>query len=324
MKKIVTIGGGTGMYMLLSGLKKYDVELSVIVSMMDSGGSTGRLRDQLGVLPPGDVRQCLVALSEASDLWRQLFLYRFENGDLQGHNFGNIFISALEKIIPDYQKVIDTASFILKTKGQVIPVTHDNVHLSVQYEDGETIEKESAIDTATHKLDRIVNAFLIPRATANKKALTSLLDGDYIILGPGDLYTSLIANLLVDGVSEAIIQSSARVILIMNLMTKKGQTTHYTASDHIEDIEKYMKKKVDIVLMNEQKISDDMMNYYMKSDERQVQDDLQKMKNRYSFHYASLISNALHKQLKNDYAVRSLVRHDSEKLAEAIQNIITR
>ena len=220
--------------------------------------------------------------------------------------------------------MIDTASFILKTKGQVIPVTHDNVHLSVQYEDGETIEKESAIDTATHKLDRIVNAFLIPRATANKKALTSLLDGDYIILGPGDLYTSLIANLLVDGVSEAIIQSSARVILIMNLMTKKGQTTHYTASDHIEDIEKYMKKKVDIVLMNEQKISDDMMNYYMKSDERQVQDDLQKMKNRYSFHYASLISNALHKQLKNDYAVRSLVRHDSEKLAEAIQNIITR
>lgn len=323
MKKIVVIGGGTGTYVVLMGLKKYDVDLSVIVSMMDSGGSTGRLRDQLGVLPPGDVRQCLVALSEASDLWRQLFLYRFENGDLEGHNFGNIFISALEKIIPDYQKVIDTASFILKTKGQVIPVTHDKVHLSVQYEDGEIIEKESAIDTAIHKSDRIINASLTPVASANARALTAFSKCDYIILGPGDLYTSLIPNLLVDGVSDAIVTSSARIILIMNLMTKKGQTTNYTAEDHIKDIEKYLKKKVDIVLMNNQKIPDDVINYYTESDEQQVKDDLEKWKNTYNIIYAPFISDAMHQQSKNDRALRSIVRHDSDKLAKAIQKIIT-
>ncbi len=322
MKKVVTIGGGTGMYVVLSGLKKYEVDISAIVSMMDSGGSTGRLRDQLGVLPPGDLRQCLVALSEAPDLWRQLFLYRFENGDLKGHNFGNIFISALEKITPDYQKVIDIASFILKTKGQVIPVTHDKVHLSVQYTDGETIEKESAIDTAIHKSERIISAFLTPTAHVNKKAITALMNCHYIILGPGDLYTSLIPNLLVDGLSDAIASSSAHIILIMNLMTKKGQTTNYTAEDHIEDIEKYLKRKIDTVLINNQKIPDTILTYYKQSDEKLVKDDLNKLKNIRHIIYSSLISDDMYMQSKNDVTMRSLVRHDPDKLGKALMKII--
>src|SRR3989338_2925556 len=127
-KKITVIGGGTGTFVVLSGLKQHPLDLGAIVTMMDSGGSTGRLRDQLGVLPPGDLRQCLVALSEASELWRKLFLYRFENGDLAGHNFGNIFLSALEKVSKHYDEVINTVSFVLKTKGKVIPVTYQSAH----------------------------------------------------------------------------------------------------------------------------------------------------------------------------------------------------
>src|SRR3989344_7742857 len=144
-KKITVIGGGTGTFVVLSGLKKHPLDLGVIVTMMDSGGSTGRLRDQLGVLPPGDLRQCLVALSEAPILWRKLFLYRFESGDFAGHNFGNLFLSALEKVSKDYDEVIDTASFVLKTKGKVLPVTFSKVHLGVKYSNGKILIGENKI-----------------------------------------------------------------------------------------------------------------------------------------------------------------------------------
>jgi len=134
MKKITVIGGGTGTFVVLSGLKKYPLDLSVVVTMMDSGGSTGRLRDQLGILPPGDLRQCLVALSDAPLLWRKLFLYRFEKGDLEGHNFGNIFLAALEKVSSNYDEAIETVSYVLKTMGKVIPVTLNKLHLVAEYE----------------------------------------------------------------------------------------------------------------------------------------------------------------------------------------------
>ena len=160
MKKITVIGGGTGSYVVLTALKTLPLDLAAIVTMMDSGGSTGRLRDQLGVLPPGDLRQCLVALSEAPELWRKLFLYRFENGDLKGHNFGNLFLSALEKVSEDYNTVLDTVSYVLKTKGKVIPVTFDKTHLCVQYESGTIIKGEGNIDENNPEMSRIVRASL--------------------------------------------------------------------------------------------------------------------------------------------------------------------
>ena len=144
------MGGGTGTFVVLTGLKQHDVDLGVIVNMMDSGGSTGRLRVQLGVLPPGDIRQCFVALSEAPDLWRRLFLYRFENGDLEGHNFGNIFISALEKVSKNYDEVLETAGFVLKIKGRVLPVTHEKTHFCVEYENGKIVKGEASIDENLH------------------------------------------------------------------------------------------------------------------------------------------------------------------------------
>ncbi|MFQ5452431.1 MAG: uridine diphosphate-N-acetylglucosamine-binding protein YvcK [Candidatus Paceibacterota bacterium] len=231
MKRVVVVGGGTGTFVVLSGIKQFDYDISAVVTMMDSGGSTGRLRDQYGVVPPGDVRQCLVALSEASDLWRRLFLYRFTTGDFKGHNFGNIFLTALEKNTENYQKVVDTASYILQTKGRVVPVTLDKVHLCVQYEDGEIIETEELIDTAFHKKSRIKKAYLKPSAHPNKQALEVIRRADYIIIGPGDLYTSLIPNLVVDGIRQAVSASRAKIITIVNLMTKRGQTTEYAACD---------------------------------------------------------------------------------------------
>jgi uncharacterized cofD-like protein len=203
MKKATVIGGGTGTFVVLSGLKNMHLDLGVIVTMMDSGGSTGRLRDQLGVLPPGDLRQCLVALSEAPELWRKLFLYRFEKGDFEGHNFGNIFLSALEKVSSDYNQVLETASYVLKTKGKVIPVTLDKAHLCAEYENGTVLKGEGLIDENNGETSRIRRAFLEPVPRVNPLAVDRIRESDYIVIGPGDLYTSIIPVLLVPGMKES-------------------------------------------------------------------------------------------------------------------------
>lgn len=320
MNKVVVVGGGTGTFVVLTGLKKYPLDLSVIVSMMDSGGSTGRLRDQLGVLPPGDLRQCLVALSETSDLWRSLFLYRFQSGDLAGHNFGNIFLTALEKTAANYQEVVDNASFILKTKGEVIPVTFDKVNLCVQYEDGEVIEKEARIDKAIHKRTRIKRAFLKPKAKANKRAVLEISQSNYIIIGPGDLYTSLIPNLIVEGIKEAIIASKAKIIGVVNLMTKSGQTTGYKASDHLKDIESYLARKINTAVVNTGQIPKQALAHYKKFKEQPVKDDLSRDRRVIRL---DLVSRSIYKKSKVDSTVRSLVRHDPDKLGQALFKIIT-
>lgn len=320
MKKVVVIGGGTGTFVVLTGLKKYPLDLSVIVSMMDSGGSTGRLRDQLGVLPPGDLRQCLVALSETSDLWRNLFLYRFQSGDLAGHNFGNIFLTALEKNAANYQEVVNNASFILKTKGEVIPVTFNKVNLCVQYEDGEVIETEGRIDKAIHKRTRIKKAFLKPKAKANKRAVLEISQSNYIIIGPGDLYTSLIPNLIVEGIKEAIIASKAKIIGVVNLMTKSGQTTGYKASDHLKDIESYLARKINTAVVNTGQIPEQALAHYKKFKEQPVRDDLSRDRRAIRL---DLVSRSIYNKSKVDSTIRSLVRHDPDKLGQALFKIIT-
>lgn len=310
MKKVVVIGGGAGAYVVLTGLKEYQLDLSVIVTMMDSGGSTGRLRDQYGVLPPGDLRQCLLALSEAPELWRKLFLYRFEKGDLKGHNFGNIFLTALEKNTSNYQEVVDMASYILQINGKVLPVTLDKVNLCVEYQDGEIIKTESLIDTAFHKLTRIKKAYLEPAATANKRGISAILDADFIIIGPGDLYTSLIPNLIVDKVKEAIKKSNGQIINVMNLMTKRGQTTDYKASDHVRDLEKYLGRKINLVIINNRSMPAKILSFYKKYQEKPVKDDFKKQKKI----SADVLSDEIFVQPKSDKVFRSLVRHDAQKL----------
>lgn len=324
MKNITVIGGGTGTFVVLSGLKNYDYNLSAVITSMDSGGSTGKLRDQYGVLPPGDVRQCLVALSEASELWRKLFLYRFEKGDFKGHNFGNIFLTALEQVTaPHYQEVIDTASYILQTKGKVIPVTFDRVHLCAEYEDGETLISEDLIDSAFHKESRIKRAFLKPDASSNPNAVEAILSADYIIMGPGDLYTSIIPNLLVGGIEEAFAVTKAKVIMNVNLMTKRGQTPNYTAYDHVRDLERYMNRKVDIVILNNKKISKEVEEYYHEYGEQEVFDDMSDYyDHKIQVLRSDIVADQVFTKSMSDVIVRSLQRHDPEKLAKVLTSVI--
>lgn len=319
MKKIVVIGGGTGTFVTLTGLKQYPVQISVIVSMMDSGGSTGRLRDQLGVLPPGDLRQCLIALSEASDLWRRLFLYRFNSGDLRGHNFGNIFISVLEKISNNYQEVVNFASLILKIKGKVIPVTFEKTHLCVQYEDGLILKTEGKIDTAYYQRSRVKMAFLKPKVRANPIALREITEADYIIIGPGDLYTSLIPNLLVLRVKETIAKSKAKIIYFVNLMTKRGQTTNYSGKDHLYDLEKYLGKKIDFIIINNRKISRRIISYYQKFGEKEVLDDFG---TDFRVIRKDLISKTIYNKNEGDKLFRSILRHDPLKIGSTVWELI--
>ena len=315
MKKVTVIGGGTGTFVVLSGLRDYPLKLSVIVSMMDSGGSTGKLRDQLGVLPPGDIRQCLVALSSAPKLWRELFLYRFEKGDLAGHNFGNILLAALEKNTGNYTEVIDWASKVLGTVGRVIPVTLKKSHLCVKFDTGEVLKTEGKIDNNHNGKRRIVKAFLEPQVSANKIALEAIKDSNYIILGPGDIYTSIIPNLVVHSVKPAIQKSKAKLIYIVNLMTKKGQTTGFKASDHLREVEKYLGRKVDFIILNSASTNPKVLKMYKEYGEIAVKNDLGVGKRVVR---AKLLSHTTYISQKHDKTKRSILRHDSRKLAKIL------
>ncbi len=323
MKKITVLGGGTGTFVVLSGLKKMNLDLGVIVTMMDSGGSTGRLRDQLGVLPPGDLRQCLVALSEATELWRKLFLYRFEKGDFEGHNFGNIFLSALEKVSTNYDEVIDTASYVLKTTGKVIPVTFEKAHLCVEYESGMIMKGEGNIDENNKEKTRIKSAFLEPLVKPNPMALQRIKESDYLIIGPGDLYTSIIPILLVEDIKKEIMQTSAKMIFVMNLMTKSGQTSSYRAYDHLVDLRRYLGRDPDYVIINNGEIPKNILEWYLSHQENPVQNGLDKTDFTGMVIEKDVVDNRSIIKSKADVLTRSILRHDTEKLTRIIRDIIS-
>ena len=319
MKKITVIGGGTGTFVVLSGLKFYPLDLGVIVTMMDSGGSTGKLRDQLGVLPPGDLRQCLVALSEASSLWRNLFLYRFESGDLKGHNFGNIFISALEKVCENYNEVIEAASYILRCKGEVIPATLKKTNLIAEYSDGSLLRGEGRIDGNQSIDKKIKRIYLDPPVEANFSAVRRIENSDYLILGPGDLYTSIIPVLLFGEIRTALLESRAKIIYIVNLMTKAGQTHKFTAVDHVNLVQKYLGREVDKILINNQPIAQEILDFYKKSQEYPVEDNLGSDGRVIR---ADILSSKQVEKSRSDTVKRSVLRHSPEKLARVIFKLI--
>lgn len=321
-KNIVVIGGGTGTFVALTGLKHYPVNLSAIITMMDSGGSTGRLRDQLGVLPPGDLRQALVALSRSDKLWRDLFLYRFEKGDLKGHNFGNLFVSALEKVSGSIEKAIEHAGHILDTEGEVIPVTFTHCHLCVSLSDGTVIKGETYIDELekNKSRSRITRAYLEPKATANPQALRAIKEADMIVIGPGDLYTSIIPNLIVGGIAEALKAASAKKVFVMNLMTKHGQTTGYSAADHLSDLRMYIDGAVDVVLLNKAKPDKNTLKLYESEKEQAVESNLKD--NGVHIVVADLLNTAQIKKTDSDILKRSLIRHDPHKLAKHLMALL--
>jgi uncharacterized cofD-like protein len=241
LKNVVTIGGGTGSYTLLSGLKKYPINLSAIVSMADDGGSTGVLRDELGVLPPGDVRQCLVALSESSEKLRELMNYRFEKGGLKGHNFGNLFLSALEKISGNFNEAVKEAIKILNVKGEIVPVTNSQSNLYVRLKNNKLLIGENEInhnyDLLKKGIDRI---YYQPAVKANPRAMRIIREADLIIVGPGNHYCSILPNLLVGGISAAIRKSKAIVVYNCNLVNKPGHTDGFNLDDYVDSINNYI------------------------------------------------------------------------------------
>ena len=324
LPKIVTIGGGTGSFTSLKGLKKYPIKLTAIVNMIDDGGSSGRLRDEFGVLPPGDVRQCLVALAESSKLLRNMFNYRYESGELKGHNFGNIFLSTLEMQTGSMKKAISEIGKILNIKGEVVPVSFSkNAKLCVDLEDGKTIIGETHIDEVNEKENRssISKVYLKPEAILNTDARDAILTADYILIGPGDLYTSILPNILVKGVSDVLRKSKAKKIYIVNLMTKFGHTTGYGAKKHLDEIEKYLGKNViDYVLINSKMPKRIANSWYEKFEEYPVKDDLKN--SNYQIIRADIIRDVVINQNPSDVRRRSIIRHDSNKLAAEVMNII--
>ncbi|MDO5307099.1 MAG: YvcK family protein [bacterium] len=249
--KIVAIGGGTGLSMLLKGIKKYTNNITAVVTVGDDGGSSGRLREEMGILPPGDIRNCIAALADDEDLITKLFQYRFKTGEgLEGHSFGNLFLTALCAITGNMVKAVKESSNVLNIRGVVLPATLDDMKLLAEFEDGRIIKGESSIPEAHGKIKRLFTDPEICRALP--EVLIAIANADLIILGPGSLYTSVIPNLLVSGIVDAIEQSSAKKIYVCNIMTQTGETDNYTVASHVNALLNHAKGKkiIDAVLVN--------------------------------------------------------------------------
>ncbi len=320
--KIVTIGGGTGHFTLLSGLKKHDVELTAIVTMADDGGSTGLLRDELGVLPPGDLRQCLVALSEADMVVRQLFTHRFANGSLKGHTFGNLFLSALEQVTGSISDAVVRASDILKIKGTVLPVTTEKVSLMMELKNGKVLKGEHAItDYLLISKFGIKKMYLRPEGTANHAALMAIKQADLIVVGPGNLYSSLIPNVLVEGVPQALARARAPKVLVANLMNRFGHTDGFDCSAYVEEVERHAGVRcIDTVLYNTMPIPQGLLKKYV--DEGEPLSCGDRGRKGLAYVGADLLSAELYKPKKGDPLRRTLIRHDPDKLARAIVSLL--
>lgn len=323
--KIAVIGGGTGSFAMLSALKAHTRQIAAIVSMADDGGSTGVLRDEHGTLPPGDVRQCLVALSDSAKV-RQLFEYRFDTGTFGGHSFGNVLLTALEKITGDFTEAVETASEILRIRGTVIPATLDNVRLKMEWSDKSlTLHNERVIDTENFLHDpRLARLSLTPRAAANPVAIKAIEQADIIVIAPGDLYTSLGPLLVIDGVGEALVRTKAKTFYVTNLVSKHGQTDGFTVSDHAAEIERFAGTPfLDYVLYNDAEAEEELEGKYEAERSFLTDVDVETLK---AEHYRAIGGNFLGQAAKENAAdtligKRSLIRHDGRAVAQTIVDL---
>lgn len=256
-KKVVTIGGGTGQFTLLSGLRdQEDMEITAVVSMMDSGGSTGRLRDEYGVLPPGDILKCILALSPHRDFARNIFLRRFENDRrLKGHTAGNMLLTMLSQYTGSFPSGIKALAEILDSKGIILPVTVDRATLVAELTDGSRVYGESAIDRPKYvQRGSIRDVFLVPHhgdsISVYPPVVNAIRNADLIIIGPGDLYTSIIPNFMVPKVTDAIQKSQASIVYVLNIMTKYGETNEFSAIDFVEKLESNIQRNIQCMIYN--------------------------------------------------------------------------
>jgi uncharacterized cofD-like protein len=329
--RIALIGGGTGTFTVLSSLKDYAQDITAIVNMVDDGGSTGVLRDELGVLPAGDVRQSLVALSNESDELRDLFNYRFPKGSFAGgHSFGNLFISALEKVTGSMSEAVRVAGDVLAIRGKVVPATTENIRLMLETSDGRIIRGEDKIGEGPANDPLFVKGeahrlWLEPHAKLNAEAKKALLSADMIVIAPGKLYSSILPSLLLEGMGETLRNAKAKKIYVCNLMTRPNQTAGFTVQDFASEVERYAGGPfLDYVIYNTARPSKQLLDKYALEGEREpVEFDTAGLQDQ---HYEAigepLISRTAIKRNPNDTMLsRTLIRHDSDKIARLIMRI---
>lgn len=320
---IVVVGGGTGSFTLLRGLKRYTSNLTALVNMADDGGSTGQLRDELGVLPPGDVRQCLVALSDAPQV-RDLFTYRFDEGSLDGHSFGNLFISAVEKMTDNFEEAIRVASDVLRITGEVIPLTLDQATLQATTTSGLVIHGEHKVGSVRLDKKKPILSFT-KQVRMNPKAKEAIKNADIVVIAPGNLYGSLGPGLIIDDVGSTLKNSKARVICVANLVTKPGQTDDFTVEEYADEIERLAGSKIlDYLIYNSDEPTKRMRDTYVRDGEFMLEFDLESLEaKRYTAIGLPLIDKTPIKPVKSDKIahVRSLIRHDSNATAREIMKI---
>lgn len=317
--RIVVIGGGTGLSVILRGIKKITDDLTAIVTVADDGGGSGILREDLGMLPPGDIRSCLLAMADEEGLMQALLKYRFTEGMLEGQNFGNLLIAALNGICGNFEDAVAKASEILRVRGQVIPVTGSNVRLWAVLEDGMLICGESKIQPEVlRRKSPIAKVFLKPeKPAATGMALEAIRNADLIMLGPGSLFTSIIPNLLVDGIADAIRRSTGRKILVCNMMTQPGETDHYTVWDHAARVEEYLGDNIiEYVIANNKVIDAESLKPYNEDGAQQI---VLSDEDRRSLHEKgiTLIENNF-VDIKKGY-----IRHDADRIASVVYSLIS-
>lgn len=304
-KKIVVIGGGTGLSTMLRGIKQYTENITAIVTVADDGGGSGVLRDEMGILPPGDIRNCILALAETEPLMEKLLSYRFSEGSLSGQSFGNLFLAAMNGICDNFVEAVKNVSDVLKVKGTVLPVTLEDVHINAHLYDGNVIKGECHISEGIKVGDkRIKKIELVPEnATILPEAEKAIKEADLIILGPGSIYTSIIPNLIVKGVTEAIKSSSANVVYVCNIMSQPGESDSMTAYDHVKAIYNHScNGLIDICVANVQGISEQMkQNYREENSSRVIVDDEKFVENGIRLIKGELISIRNGKYIRHNY-----------------------
>lgn len=321
--RIVVIGGGTGSFTLLKDLKRYVHDLTALVNMADDGGSTGQLRDELGALPPGDVRQCLVALSNSPRV-RELFNYRFEEGALAGHAFGNLFLSALEKTTGNFADAVEGAGDILNISGRVVPMTLDDVRLEFVDAKGKVTSSQYMIQDLDFGGKR-PELRLSPPAKLNPDARDALLAADLIVISPGNLYTSIAPALLVKGVQDAFAQSRAKKVYVCNLVTKPGQTDGYKVGDYAEEVERFIGCQLDYVIYNNVKPRAELLEKYAHDGEYPVEwDDSELSRAHYHAKGLDLVAKEIWQGASASDPIahtRTFIRHDADRVARELMRI---
>ena len=310
--KVVTIGGGTGLSVLLRGLKKYPLDITAVVTVADDGGSSGKIRSDMNIPSPGDIRNVIAALSDVEPYLEKMFQYRFDSGEIKGHPVGNLMIAAMTDIHGDFSTAVKVMSRILNVRGTVLPTTNDIATLNAVLSTGEIIRGESSITGAGGEIDHV---YITPsRVKPNEDVLKAIEQADYIIMGPGSLYTSIIPNLVISQVSEKIRESKAKKIYVCNVMTQHGETDNYTVSDHIIAINKHVEENIfDLVIANSREFDDSILSKYHKEKQEPVKIDQEKIKEL----GIKLIKN-------NDVGIvdNNTIRHNADKVSELIYDYI--